>query len=79
MLSALVQADLPPPDASFGVPVRVLQRRFRRKGDKMVPQGLIQWTDQPESLATWENLEELRQCFLWPQLGEKLCSKRGGM
>jgi hypothetical protein len=58
-----VQTDLPDPDASFVVPVRVLQRRFRRKDSKLVPQALIQWSDQPDVLATWEDLEELQQRF----------------
>jgi hypothetical protein len=58
-----VQPDLPPPDAQYAVPLRVLQRRFRRQGVASIPQALIQWSDQPESLATWEDLEELQQRF----------------
>jgi hypothetical protein len=49
------------------------QRRFRHKGSVAVPQGLIQWSDQPDSLATWEDLAELQQRFprapAWGQAG----------
>ena len=51
-----VEAALPPTDAILSVPIRVLQRRFRRVGDIAVPQGLIQWSGQTEDLATWEDL-----------------------
>lgn len=68
-----VQSELPPPDAQFALPMRVLHRRLRRRGDAAVPQGLIQWSDQPDSLATWEDLEELKQRFprapAWGQAG----------
>jgi hypothetical protein len=71
--SCQVQAQLPTIADQFAVPVRVLQRRFRQKGLVAVPQGLIQWSDQPESLATWEDLVELRQRFprapAWGQAG----------
>ncbi|KAM3386101.1 hypothetical protein ACQJBY_009639 [Aegilops geniculata] len=58
-----VQSDLPPVDSQLAIPVRVLQRRFRQAGERAVPQGLIQWSDQLESLATWEDLEALKQRF----------------
>lgn len=68
-----VQPTLPNPDSQFAVPVRVLQRRFRRRGHVSVPQGLIQWSDQPDALATWEDLDELKQRFprapAWGQAG----------
>lgn len=70
-----VQSELPPVHAQFAVPVRVLQRRFRQRGSVAVPQGLIHWSDQPESLATWEDLEELKQRFpralAWGQAGDQ--------
>ena len=51
----------------------ILQRRFHRRGNASVPQGLIQWSDQPDALATWEDLEELKQRFphapAWGQAG----------
>lgn len=58
-----VQPTLPNHDSQFAVPVRVLQRRFHRRGNVSAPQGLIQWSDQPDALATWEDVEELKQRF----------------
>lgn len=58
-----VQSELPPTDSQFAVLVRVLQRRLRRRGDEAVPQGFIQWYDKPDTLATWEDLVELKQRF----------------
>ena len=54
--------DSPTPDASFAVPEQVLQRRVTA-GARPVLQGLIKWSGMPASLATWENLEALRQRF----------------
>ena len=68
-----VQTDLPSPDTQFAVPYHVLQRRLCHHGTAVVPQGLIHWSGQPESLATWEDLEELHQRFprapAWGQAG----------
>jgi hypothetical protein len=68
-----VQSSLPTVEDQFAIHVHVLQRRFRHKGSVAVPQGLIQWSDQPDSLATWEDLDELQQRFprapAWGQAG----------
>lgn len=68
-----VQFELPPVDSHLAIPVCVLQRRFRQDGARAIPQGLIQWSDQAKPLATWEDLEELRQRFprvpAWGQAG----------
>lgn len=74
-----VQPELPSPDAQFAVPVRILQRRFRQQGVSSIPQGLIQWSDQPESLSTWEDLIELKQRFPHARLGDKPRFKGGGV
>jgi hypothetical protein len=73
-----VQPVLPTIDDQFAIPIRVLQRRFRQKGSVAVPQGLIQWSDQPESLATWEDLEELRQRFPRAPAWGQAVSQGGG-
>ena len=43
------------------------------KGTRSITQGLIQWSNLPRSLATWEDLEFLRQQFpratIWDRLG----------
>jgi hypothetical protein len=59
-----VQPCLPSPLDVFQVPVRVMQRRFRQQGPVSVSQVLVQWSGQPEALATWEDYDELK---LWGQ------------
>jgi len=55
---------LPPSDsAMWSVPEAILQRRLLRQGTSSIMQGLIKWSHLPESLATWEQLEDLRQQF----------------
>lgn len=44
-------------------PEVILRRRLIKRGRSAIPQGLVQWTNMPEELATWENLRELRQRF----------------
>ena len=46
----------------MAVPERILQRRIF-VGERPVLQGLIKWSGLPSTLATWENLEVLRQRF----------------
>lgn len=58
-----VHTVLPSPLDVLQVPTRVLQRRLRQKGNLAVSQVLIQWSGQPESLATWEDFDELKQRF----------------
>ncbi|KAK3121665.1 hypothetical protein QOZ80_8BG0658470 [Eleusine coracana subsp. coracana] len=41
----------------------VLQRRVLTRGVKTVNQVLVKWSGMDESLATWEDLESLRQRF----------------
>jgi hypothetical protein len=60
---AQVQTHLPSPLDVFQVPVRVLQRRLRQQGPVSVSQVLVQWSGQPEALATWEDCDELQQHF----------------
>lgn len=75
-----VHPSLPSPDDQFAVPYRVLQRRFRQKGNKVVPQGLIQWSDQAETLATWEDLDELHQRFpRAPAWGQAVFQEKGNV
>ncbi|KAJ1260737.1 hypothetical protein BS78_10G255400 [Paspalum vaginatum] len=58
-----------------GIPLQVLQRRFITRGDNTVKQGLIRWSDMPDDLATWEDLESLQQRFprapAWRQAGSQ--------
>lgn len=58
-----VSIQLASPLDILQVPVRILQRQLRQQGAVAVSQVLIQWSGQPEALATWEDYEELRQRF----------------
>jgi len=68
-----VTPTLPPSSVLWSVPAHILQRRQVTKGKRLVQQGLIQWSNLPASLATWEDLEYLRQQFpragIWQQPG----------
>lgn len=53
------------------VPEEVLDSRLIRRGAKTVKQVLIQWTDSPASLATWEYKQAIQQRFpLAPAWGQ---------
>jgi hypothetical protein len=65
----------PLPDSLDGLQVteRILQKRVATSGTAVRLQALIQWVSLPSSLATWEDMEHLRQCFprapAWGQAG----------
>ena len=58
-----VTATLPLASARWSIPERILQRRQVARGKKFIQQGLIQWTNMPVSLTTWEDLAYLQQQF----------------
>ena len=66
-------ADLPNTLDGLQIPVKVLQRRVHATDHDVVPQVLVQWSNLPRSLATWEDTEALRQRFprapAWGQAG----------
>lgn len=68
-----VQTQLPSPLDALLVPSRILQRRLRQQGPVAVSQVLVQWTGQPEALATWEDTDDLKRRFprapAWGQAG----------
>lgn len=75
-----VQTILPSPLDILQVPTRILQRRLRQKGPVAVSQVLVQWSGQPESLATWEDFDELKQRFpLSPAWGQASFQGRGSV
>jgi hypothetical protein len=55
------------------VPERVLQSKLVSRGDRSVQQLLIKWSGWPEDLATWEDIECIKQRFpdapAWGQAG----------
>jgi hypothetical protein len=58
-----VQTQLPSPLDVLRIPSRVLQCRLRQQGSIAVTQALIQWSGLPESLATWEDVDDLKRRF----------------
>jgi hypothetical protein len=58
-----VSSALPSLDTTHQVPEKILQRRLLNRGDRIVLQVLIKWSDSPESMATWEDFEPVRQRF----------------
>lgn len=54
---------LPTPDVRLQVSSRILDRRLVPRGDKLIAQVLIKWRCSPESMATWEDQELLKQTF----------------
>ena len=57
----------------FRVRERILQTRGVTKGNRLVQQVLVTWSDLPDELATWEDHDALRQCYpfasAWGQAG----------
>jgi hypothetical protein len=70
----------PLPDSLDGlqVPVKILQKRVAKTSTAVRLQVLTQWSGRPPSMATWEDMEHLRQRFprapAWGQAG----SEQGG-
>lgn len=66
-------ADLPQAFEGLQIPMKILQRRVRATNHDVTPQVLVQWSNLPRSLATWEDTEALHQCFprapAWGQVG----------
>lgn len=74
-----VLPQLPISDSLFQVPVRVLQKRVPQQGHQTVVQVLVQWSGSSEEMATWEDLETLRQQFPRASAWDKQNFKRKGM
>jgi hypothetical protein len=56
-------SSLPVSFVGLQVPERVLQKRVATIGFDVRLQALIQWSGLPSALATWEDVQALRQCF----------------
>lgn len=69
-----VSSTLPNDLAELQVPVRILQRRWS-SGDHPIEEILVEWSQMPPSLATWELADQLRQQFprapAWGQAGSQ--------
>jgi hypothetical protein len=56
-------STLPPVVHEFQVPEQVLDRKLVPRGRRTIQQVLIKWSSLPESLATWEDFESIKQRF----------------
>jgi hypothetical protein len=69
--SLQVSADIPPPPSPFQYPMKILQRRRTNAGTS--DQILVQWSEWPKHLATWEDEQALKLTFsaapAWGQVG----------
>jgi hypothetical protein len=71
--SLQVSANIPPPPSPFQYPLKILQRRRTNAGTS--DQILVQWSEWPEHLATWEDKQALKLTFpvtlAWGQAGSQ--------
>jgi hypothetical protein len=51
-------------EASAAVPQRVIDRRLVQKGNRAIPQVRVTWTGLPDTVATWEDYNIVKQRFL---------------
>lgn len=56
-----VQQQLPSPTANIQFPAEVLDTRVTRKGNRIVSQLLVRWSDSAAADATWEYEAALKQ------------------
>jgi hypothetical protein len=70
-----VSVDIPDRTANLQYLVAVLDKRLCSRAGKIVPQVLIQWSGWPESMATWEDEQVVKEQFpagpAWGQAGSK--------
>lgn len=59
------------------VPEKVLQRRMYTRGLRPRRQVLIKWSRWPESLATWEDLDNLQRAFPFAPAWGQAAAQRG--
>ena len=68
-----VSSLIPDLDAPCQFPEKVLAKKMVTKGVRSIQQVLVKWSGWPASLATWEDMEALRQRFpaapAWGQAG----------
>lgn len=58
-----IQSQLPSITDHIQYPVQILDTRIQKKGNKVVRQILVCWSNLPAVEATWEDEEELKQRF----------------
>lgn len=75
-----VSQTLPSSSDAMAVPVSVKEKRWRRKGNDMVEQGLVSWTGTFADSPTWEDLVDLRARFpCAPAWGQAVFKGKGSV
>jgi hypothetical protein len=68
-----VSSELPADSMQFRVPLQILGSRMVSHGTAQVSQVLVRWSELPDDLATWEDLEGIQQRLpataAWGQVG----------
>lgn len=70
--------ELPSEAANSPETVEIIDTRLHRRGTRQVPQVLIRWTDQPASVATWEDRDELQHHYPTAPAWGQVVSQDGG-
>jgi hypothetical protein len=73
-----VSSSLPSDFSMLQVPEKILNQRLITHGVRTVLQVLVKWSASAEVLATWEDMEALKQMFPWAPTWEQLAAKGGG-
>jgi hypothetical protein len=71
--------DIPTLDVADVIPERILDRRLVKKGNLAVTQILVQWNRLPESSATWEDFNVLKQRFPLVAFWGQIASSEGAV
>jgi hypothetical protein len=74
----LVTAVAPSDSVLWSVPKCIIQHRTVSKGMHSIAQGLVKWSNLPVSLATWEDLEYLKQQFPHANVWSRPGTQGGG-
>ena len=75
-----VSSVLPSDANNWAVPLRILQHRWRRKGNNQVRQVLTQWSGYLSPEPLWEDLEDLRARFpAAPAWGQAVTEEQGSV
>jgi len=61
--SCQVSPQLPSPDAYLQFFFKILQQRMVQRGRDTITQELVHWSESSPELATWEDLDSLKQQF----------------
>jgi hypothetical protein len=72
-----VTADLPDPMFQWSIPEKLLAHRVISRGVRQISQVLVKWSHAP-SLATWEDLEAVKQQFPMAAVWGQPASQEGG-